>query len=131
MNQRNGAEAVSSQNILADEKANEWSLTHESNRPLRNKIEPGIVRESQLRWGNLHMLAWQWYWIGNSQTANPYVAKWLQAKQRFLDKDDDSADVVIFAPYDAQPDEVSTTMENFLAQASPSIRKSLEQAQGK
>ena len=130
-NQRNGTEAVSSQNILADEKTNEWSVTHDSNRSLRNKIEPGIVRESQLRWGNLHMLAWQWYWIGSSQTANPYVAKLLQAKQRFLDKKDDSANIIIFAPYDAQSDEVSATMEDFLVQASTAIRSSLEQAQGK
>ena len=130
-NQRNGSEAVSSQNILADEKINAWSVTHESNRPLRGKIEPRIVRESQLRWGNHHMLAWQWYSIGNSQTANPYVAKLLQAKQRFLDKKDDSANIIIFAPYDAQSDEVSTMMENFLVQAATAIRSSLEQAQGK
>lgn len=130
-NQHNGAEAVSSQNVLADEKSKEWSLTDESMRHMPNENEPGSVRQSRLRWGNFHMLAWQWYWIGNSQTANSYVAKWLQAKQRLMGKGDDSVDVVIFAPYDAQPDEVAATMENFLAQSSSAIRQSLEQSRGK
>ena len=80
-----------------------------------------------MRWGDLHMLAWQWYWIGNAQTANSYWAKWLQAKQRFMGRGDDGADIIIFAPYDSQPDEIVATMENFLAQASPAIRQSMEQ----
>lgn len=126
-NQRQGAEAVTSLNVLADEKSQEWSITGESRRNLHDEKEPGSVRQSLLRWGNLHMLAWQWYWIGNAQTANSYWAKWLQAKQRLMGRGNDGADVVIFAPYDSQPNEIVATMENFLAQASPAIRQSLEQ----
>ncbi|MBI5430600.1 MAG: exosortase A [Nitrosomonadales bacterium] len=129
-NQHNGAEAVSSQNRLANEKSTEWSLTGESLRHLPGKKEPGGVRQSRLRRGNLHMLAWQWYWIGDTQTANPYMAKWLQARQRLMGRGDDSADVVIFASYDAQPDEVEATMEEFLARSSSAIRNSLQQARG-
>lgn len=133
-NQHNGAEAVSSQNSLVDEQINAWSLTGVSMRQLRTTVRtgntPGSVWQSRLRWDNLHLLAWQWYWAGNAQTANPYVAKWLQAKQRLMGKGDDSADIVMFARYDAQPDEVAATMENFLEQASPAIRQSLQHAQG-
>lgn len=129
-NQHQNAEAVTSLNVLTDEKIQEWSTTGESRRTLHEVKEPGSVRQSLLRWGNLHMLAWQWYWIGNAQTANSYWAKWLQAKQRLMGSGNDGVDVVIFAPYDTQPSEVVATMENFLAQASPAIRQSLEQASG-
>jgi exosortase A len=126
-NQHQGAEAITSLNVLADDKAHEWSVISESRRNLHEEKEPGSVRQIHLRWGNLHMLAWQWYWIGNAQTANSYWAKWLQAKQRISGRDNDGVDIVIFAPYDTQPNEVVATMENFLAQASPAIRQSLEQ----
>ncbi len=129
-NQHQNAEAITSLNVLADEKIQEWSTTGESRYTLHSEKEPGSVRQSLLRWGNLHMLAWQWYWIGNAQTANAYWAKWLQAKQRLMGRSNDGVDVVIFAPYDTRPDEVVATMENFLALASPAIRQSLEQASG-
>jgi exosortase A len=129
-NQHQGAEAVTSLNVLADEKSQEWSITGESRRNLHDDKEPASVRQIHLRRGNLHMLAWQWYWIDNAQTANAYWAKWFQAKQRLMGRGNDGVDIVIFAPYDAQPNEVVATMENFLAQASPAIRQSLEQMSG-
>ncbi len=130
-NQHNGAEAVSSRNVLADEKSREWSVTGESMRNLPNMMEPASVRQNNLLWGNQHMLAWQWYWIGDAQTANPYTVKWLQAKQRLMGRGDDGADIVIFAPYDSKPDEVVASMKEFLAQSSPLIRQRLKQASGK
>jgi exosortase A len=129
-NQHQGAEAVTSLNVLADEKAQEWSIIGESKRNLHDGKEPGSVQQIHLRRGNLHMLAWQWYWIGNAQTANAYWAKWFQAKQRLTGRGNDGADIVIFAPYDMQPNEVVAPMENFLAQASSAIRQSLEQTGG-
>ncbi|TAN79300.1 MAG: EpsI family protein, partial [Gallionella sp.] len=127
-NQHQGAKAVTSLNILADEKIGEWIMTGESTRNLGGAKEPGSVRQNRLLWGNRQLLAWQWYWIGDTQTANPYRAKWLQAKQHLMGEGDDSADMVVFAPYDARPDEIAAAMENFIARASPAIRQSLEQA---
>jgi exosortase A len=129
-NQHQGAEAITSLNILANEKIQEWSVTGESRLNLNGEKEPASVRQSLLRWGNLHMLAWQWYWIGNAQTANAYWAKWLQAKQRLLGRSNDGVDVVIFAPYEIHPNEVVATMENFLTLASPAVQQSLKQASG-
>lgn len=130
-NQHQGAEAITSLNILADEKIQEWSVTGESRLNLNSKKEPASVKQNLLHWGNLHLLAWQWYWIGNAQTANSYWAKWLQAKQRLLGKSNDGVDVVIFTPYEMHPNEVVTTMENFLTLASPAIQQSLKQASEK
>jgi EpsI family protein len=89
---------------------------------------PASVRQSRLLRGNRRLLAWQWYWLGDVQTANAFQAKWLQARQRLLGGGNDGADIVIYAPYDTQPRQVATTMENFLAEAMPAIRHSLQRA---
>lgn len=123
-NQQQSARAVTSQNRLTDEQLHEWSLIGESERKLHT--EPGRVRQSHLTRSDQQMLAWQWYWIDNAQTANPYLAKYLQAKQRLTGRGDDSLDIVIFAPYDRQADEVTAMMESFLAQAFPAIRQNMK-----
>lgn len=127
-NQHQNAKAVSSRNILTDEKSHEWRLVSESMQELHSK--PDRVRQNRLIWGNRQLLAWQWYWIGGAQTASPYLAKWLQAKQRLTGRGNDSADVVIFAPYDTQPENVTAIMENFLAQAVPAIEQCLKTTSG-
>ena len=89
---------------------------------------PGSVRQSRLLRGTRYLLAWQWYWLGDAQTANAYRAKWLQAKQRLLGTGNDGANIVVFAPYDTYPSQAVATMESFLADAAPTIRQSLQQA---
>lgn len=127
-NQNHNAKVVSSQNYLAEDKTHSWSLTGVSDYTLRT--EPGQVQQSRLSWGNQQLLAWQWFWIDKTQTANPYLAKYLQAKQRLTGRGDDGMDVVIFAPYDKRPDEVTRIMETFLTQAAPAIEQSFTQAKG-
>jgi EpsI family protein len=99
-------------------------------RQLDHAAAPGSVRQSRLLRGDRHLLAWQWYWISDAQTANAYRAKWLQAKQRLLGKGNDGASVVIYAPYDARPHDIDAVMKGFLAAAMPTIRQSLQQAEG-
>ena len=125
-NENANAKAVTSQNLLAAEKSPTWSLFHESIRELH--VEPKHVRQSSLVWGNRKLMAWQWYWIAGTQTANPYLAKMLQAKQHLFGQGDDSTDVVIFAPYDAKPDDLAIVMEDFITHASPAIRNTLTSA---
>lgn len=127
-NQQQDAEVVSSRNVLVDGNRRGWSLTGESMHQLALPDAPGSVRQSRLLRGNHYLLAWQWYWLGDAQTANAFQAKWLQARQRLLGSGNDGADIVIYAPYDTQPRQVATTMENFLAEAMPAIRKSLQRA---
>lgn len=127
-NQHQGAEAVSSRNLLVDGNTRSWSVTGESMRKLELANAPGSVRQSRLMRGNRHLLAWQWYWLADAQTANAYRAKWLQAKQRILGTGNDGANIVVFAPYDTQPAQAVATIESFLAAAAPTIRQSLQQA---
>ncbi len=128
-NQHQNAEAISSQNILATERASEWNVATASSYQLRT--EPERVQQNRLIWGGRKMLVWQWYWIGGVHTASPYHAKFLQARQRLTGQGDDSADIVIFAPYDIPPDKIAAIMEDFVAQAVPVIQRSLTAASGK
>lgn len=128
-NQQREGKAVSSQNILAEEKAPKWNVISETMHALDSA--PGRVRENQLLWGNRQMLAWQWYWIDGVETASPYQAKWLQARQFLSGQGDDSADIVIFAPHDLRPEQISAVMADFLKQAGPTIRQSLTSASSK
>jgi len=121
--QRPGAETISSQNIIARLHSPEWNIVAESVHDLHG--EPGRVVQNRLLWGNSKMLAWRWYWIGGTHTANDFVAKALQAKQRLTGKGDEGADIVIFAPHNMQSEEIAVIMENFLAQANPAIQQSL------
>jgi exosortase A len=130
-NQRQGAEAITSLNTLADETKREWVITGTSMYDVPNIAEPGSVRQSDLRWDNLRLLAWQWYWIGNHQTASPYLAKWLQARQRLSGSGDDSVDITLFAPYDMQPGDVTPAMQDFIQQAMPLIQQELQQVSSK
>jgi len=124
-NQRDGAEVVSSQNKLADEQKDEWNVINVSMRKIDdNNLQK--VKQSRLRWNNLNILAWQWYWIDNTLTASPYIAKLLQAKQRLSGEGVDGANIIIFARHDAQPDEIASTMADFLEKSSSAILQSLE-----
>lgn len=128
-NQQREGKAVSSQNILAEEKAPKWNVVDESARAL--SIPPGNVRQDELLWGDRQMLAWQWYWIGGDETASPYRAKWLQVRQHLSGLGNDAADIVVFAPHDLRPEQIAAVLEDFLKQAGPAIRQGLAQASGR
>lgn len=121
--QHAGAETISSQNIIARIHSTEWNIVSESVHDLHG--EPGRVLQNQLLLGNNKMLAWQWYWIGGTPTANDFVAKALQAKQRLTGNGDAGADIVIFAPHNIRNEEITAIMENFVALANPAIQQSL------
>jgi len=127
-NQQQNAEAVSSQNILATERASEWNVASVSTHD-RLSV-PAHVQQTSLIWGSQKMLAWQWYWTSGVHTANPYQAKFLQAKERLLMQGSDSADVVIFAPYNMPQDKITAIMDDFLTLAIPAIQQSLTSASG-
>jgi exosortase A len=125
-NQNRTAKAVSSENKLAAERSPGWNITGESEYTSTRKSTH--FKQNDLTWGNQKLQAWQWYQIGDTQTASPYLAKWLQAKQRLTGHGDDILDVVIFAPYDKNSSEVSASMENFIEQTNAELKRIMQQA---
>jgi EpsI family protein len=73
------------------------------------------VRERALAGPGGHLLVWQWYWIDRQTTANDYVGKLLQVRERILGRGDDGAAVLAFAPYDSTPDQARAALRAMLA----------------
>jgi len=123
--QRQGAELVSSQNLLAGGRDSTWSTTATStyDEPLPDGIME--LRESRLRSGAHRLLVWDWYRIGGRDLSNPYLAKALLARDKLLGRGDDSAAIVLAAPYEARPEAATETLRLFLRDMRPSIEKSL------
>ncbi|MCE3607669.1 exosortase A [Massilia sp. P8910] len=72
------------------------------------------LRESSMSGPSGKMLVWHWYWIDGSTTSNDYVGKLLQIRQKLVHASDDGAAVMIFAPYDENPEPARVAMRAFL-----------------
>lgn len=114
-NQDAGTKLISSSNRLVLDNDPLWrvvgtSVRHESfsNRSL-------ILRESRIQGPSGPMVVWYWYWVDGKYTVNDYVAKLLQAKEKFLIQGDDGAALMLFAPYSTNPDEARVVLRNFLS----------------
>ena len=78
--------------------------------------------------GNQRLLGWYWYWIGDRFTTNSYVAKAYLALNRLLMRRDDSAVIIVFAPFDERPDDAAATLQQLLRNALSPVRQQLETA---
>lgn len=113
--QRPGAELVTSVNVMVKEKDPTWSEYKVLPRELAlasgrfEVIEHRLVSASGQR-----LLVWTWYRVSGHDTANPYVAKILEALGWFRGRGGPDALVAIAAPYVEQPSEAASTLTEFL-----------------
>ena len=124
-NQRQNAELVSSQNLVAGGKDSAWSVVGAATRVEsldRRELE---LRQSRLRSATGRLVVWDWYRIGERHLGNPYVAKALLARDKLLGRGDDSAAIVLAAPYDARPEAGAETLRLFARDMLPAIDKAL------
>ena len=112
-NQRQGAELVSSQNLVAGRDPSASVLESRSQSVALGSAEVD-VRQSRVRWAGDRLLVWDWYRIGERHLGNPYLAKALLARDRLIGRGDESAAIVLAAPYDARPDAAVETLRVFV-----------------
>jgi len=86
------------------------------------------LRQTRLASANARLLVWDWYRIAGYDLANPYVAKALLARDRLLGRGDQSAAIVLAAPYDANPEVAAETLRHFLRDMLPAIEAALSSA---
>ena len=79
------------------------------------------VRETRLRGPDGALVVWQWYWIDGGFTANDYLGKVLQAKERLLRRGDDPA--MVYARFDENPETARTALRSFLATELPAMER--------
>ena len=92
--QRKDAEAISSVNRLTDPYVGEWKVTYASDR----QESELFVRETELRRSTQKILVWSWYRIGQMETPNRYIAKFLEAYHRVFTSRNDIAIITIATP---------------------------------
>jgi EpsI family protein len=80
------------------------------------------------------LLVWTWYLVGDQHTANPYIAKLLEAKSRLLGRQGEAALIAVAAPYDENKETAALVLTRFIADLLPAIEteveRSLRQASG-
>lgn len=128
-NQTNGKSLISSSNRLLGEK----DPMHEMH--VQKRVEPvGTrllgVREAVLQGPDGAMLVWQWYWIGNTFTANDYVGKMLQAKDKLLLRGDDGAAILLSTPDTGDIEQARLPLRAFVNAHLSAIEAALTAARG-
>ena len=116
---------ISTQNVMIPQKDPVWQMPREHGVRLQDAPVAQVV-QAQLRSRDTRLLAWHWYWVAERHVANPYLGKALEAYSRLFGRDDTSAGIVIYAPYDLTLDEASTVMRAFLKDAFPNLEESLK-----
>lgn len=124
-NQRQGGELVASQNLVAGAGDSPWGRISESLH--YEELPNGRVelRETRLRSAAGGLLVWDWYRIAGRDLSNPYIAKALVAREKLLRHGDDSAAIVLAAPYEARPETAAETLRVFAREMLPAIDRAL------
>jgi exosortase A len=127
-NQRQGAELVSSQNLVAGGRDSPWAKTGESLHSEEFPTGTMGLRQTRLRSAAGGLLVWDWYRIAGQDLSNPYMAKALVARDKLLRRTDDSAAIVLAAPYETRPETAAETLRLFTREMLPAIDYALRVA---
>jgi exosortase A len=123
--QRQGAELLTSQNIMVQQKHPVWSNVGESGRLEDLGKGPVAIRQTQLRSAGQRLLIWDWFRISGRDLSNPYVGKLLLAGNRLLGRGDDAVAIIITTPYDERTDVAQESLRQFVRGMVPSIDSAL------
>jgi exosortase A len=124
-NQRQGNELISSNNILVATRDTGWRNLGESRRDLSFDTMEFSVNQNQLHAPTDQLLIWRWFWLIDQETANPYLAKAILAMNQILGRGDDSAEIIVAAAYEHDPEEAASVLHEFLADMMPVISAEL------
>ncbi|MBB3117052.1 exosortase A [Pseudoduganella violacea] len=124
--QHEGSKLISSSNRLVGDDKSPW---HDMGASVRSENIAGrqlAVRESVLNGPRENrLLVWQWYWIDGQNTASNFGGKLLQVKQKLLKGRDDGAIVLLYSPYEENPDAARAVMRHFLSTGLTPLEKTL------
>jgi EpsI family protein len=121
--QRQGAELVSSQNVV--QAPPRWLQVGSAMRTEDLGKGPFELRQTQLRGAAQRLLVWEWFRIGQSELADPYVAKAVLARDKLLGRGDASAAIILAAPFDTRPEAASESLRQFAREMRPSLDAAL------
>ena len=126
--QKHGAELVSSENamVLSDDK--EWRVIEFGHRDFQWAGTPTNARTLSLRGTSQQLRIRNWYWIDGRHTSSDFVAKLLLAWTKLTGAGDNSAALVLVAPFTDGSDAADRALDQFANDMGNSMRSSLERA---
>lgn len=127
-NQQQGTELINSENTLVPEAGAKWYNVKQEARNIYTGSRQHTINQNQLRSPSMKLLIWRWYWVGGEETRNPYLAKFILAKNRLLGRNDDGAEIVVASLYEETPDEAAPVLQRFLEDMMPAITDGLRNA---
>jgi EpsI family protein len=127
-NQQQGNELINSGNVLVPEMDSPWRIINVTNRTVMFDSREAIVRQTLLQSASKKLVIWRWYWLGDEEVINPYLAKVILAKNKLLSISDGGAEVMIASPYINEPDEAVPALQQFLDGMRLSILEELRNA---
>lgn len=130
LSQKQGAELVSSQNLIIKKDETVWRSVGAKNVRARLNNEVVSLEQNHLKGRDMQLLVWRWYRVGNEYTGNNYVAKLLEAKARLTFGRRDGAIMILAAPFAQNPTAATAAMQSFLNEMLPEIERALDQASG-
>jgi EpsI family protein len=115
--QREGAEAVSQAHRLTGDRG--WMVQGRGQDRLGDGARNWPVQRLDVRSGVQERLVFVWYWVDGRLTADPLVAKLLQAKAVLFGGVDAAAVLVASSPYDHDPMRARTIVGEALVALEP------------
>lgn len=127
--QAQGAELINSRNVLLPQRHPVWKMPSERPAPARLGGRPATVLQGELLSPAQRLLTWRWNRIGGTYTANDYMGKWLEARDKLLGSAQGEAGLVIVTPYDGEdPEAARAVLQGFVDAMLPPLEASLDRA---
>ncbi|MCH9639881.1 MAG: exosortase A [Betaproteobacteria bacterium] len=124
-NQQQGQELINSGNVMAPEQDSPWRIIGKSQYDINIASRVISIRQDLLSSYATNLVVWRWYWLDGESTSSPYISKAILAKNKLLGDRDVGAEIIIAAPYQANPDEAAPALKQFLADMLPAIEDGL------
>jgi exosortase A len=130
--QRQGAEAINSQNMIVrhgERGGALWRVASQGEARF-DSAEGPVAAETFVVRGPQSLTVWRWYRIGTRYTTNHYLAKLYQAVDRLTLNRTDGAIVVVAAPLDARDQPPEAEVRAFLRDFVPALSAALDASVG-
>lgn len=128
-NQKRGSELITSGNSLIPEEEKQWRNVKEEVRQLSVARQQWSIKQNQLHGPSTKLLVWRWYWLPGKNTASPYLAKIILAKNKLFGSNDDAAEIIIATPYENKPEDPIPALDDFLNDMMANISEGLHRAE--
>jgi len=129
-NQKQGKELITAENRMVEMWHPVWGNLGATQRVESVGSTTLPLRRTLLRSSGQRLVIWDWFVIAGQEVANPYMAKFLQARDKMLGRGDDGVAIIVAAPYTESPAAAEQVLRDFIAAMRPSINASLTQALG-